>query len=113
MRHLFGQAGHSGDDDFVYRGLTVAWKHIEDAFLNAMPQLVLKQFRASDAPTMASFRQPGAVHLGVTALTGRRSQQDWQVTLSRLDSHPIAADLGLCTQAASFAFELEMDFTLT
>jgi uncharacterized protein with NAD-binding domain and iron-sulfur cluster len=112
VRHLFGQAGHSGDDDFVHKGLTVAFRHIEEAFLGAMPQLVLKQFRASDAPTLASFRQPGAVHLKVNALSGRPSQQDWQFALTSLDSHPIASDVGLYNQPASFAFELEMDFVL-
>jgi uncharacterized protein with NAD-binding domain and iron-sulfur cluster len=113
VRHLFGQAGHTGDNDFVHGGLTVAFRHIEEAFLGAMPQLVLKQFRASDTPTMASFRQPGAVHLKVNTLSGRRSQKDWQFTLTPLDSHPITGDVGLGNQPASFAFELEMDFVLT
>jgi hypothetical protein len=112
VRHLLARVGHHVDEDLPRPHLTLPWAAIARTFVKAPPQICLKQFRASDAPNLASSSQLIEAPLVVDRLRGRLSERDWHVTVNALDSHPIAKDMGLVTQDASFAFELEMDFKL-
>jgi hypothetical protein len=112
VRHLVARAGHLVGVDLEHPHFTLPWAAIARTFVQAPSQICLKQFRASDAPKRASSRDLLEAEMQVDRLTGRLSKRDWRVSLESLDSHPIAGDLGLETQDASFAFELEMDFKL-
>ncbi|HEY2258133.1 MAG TPA: FAD-dependent oxidoreductase [Solirubrobacteraceae bacterium] len=112
VRHLLARVGHLGDRDLPRPHLTLPWGVIARTFVHPPSQISLKQFRASDAPDLASSSQLIETPLVVDRISGRLSKRDWHVTVNPLDSHPIADDLGLDSQDASFAFELEMDFKL-
>ncbi|HEY3726317.1 MAG TPA: FAD-dependent oxidoreductase [Solirubrobacteraceae bacterium] len=112
VRHLLARVRHFVDEDLPRPHLTLPWAAIARTFVHAPPQICLRQFRASDAPNLASSSQLIEAPLVVDRISGRLSKRDWRVTVNALDSHPIADDLGLVTQDASFAFELEMDFKL-
>jgi hypothetical protein len=111
-RHLVQWAGHEIGSDLARLGFRVPWEAVARTFVEAVPQVCLRQFRADDAPALASSRKVVEVHLQVDSLVGRRSPHGWKVDLSALDSHPIGPDLGVCAGEASLAFELEMDFVL-
>jgi hypothetical protein len=112
VRHLLGRVGHHVDEDLPRPHLTLPWAAIARTFVQPPPQICLKQFRASDAPNLASSSQLIEAPLVVDRISGRLSKRDWRVTVTALDSHPIAKEMGLVDQDASFAFELEMDFKL-
>jgi hypothetical protein len=77
-------------------------------------QLFLRQFRAAEDGTLAALQQimevPAKVHPGATgSLLPRR----YQLTAHPLDSHPLAADLGLVgTLDVELAWRVLMDFTV-
>lgn len=76
------------------------------------PQFFLRQFRAVGGGLRASTQQITTAVLTVKTMQGRRLSGPFDFELEPLDSHPVAAELGVQNQSASVAFELKMDFVL-
>jgi hypothetical protein len=112
VHHLVERAGHEIGAELKRLHFTLPWAAVAETFLDAVPQVCLRQFRADDAPNLASSRKVVEVRLEAENLTARRSAHQWQVDLSVVDSHPVGLELGVISGLASFAFELEMDFVL-
>jgi hypothetical protein len=76
------------------------------------PQIFLKQFRSVSNGERASEQQITDGTVTVKRISGRPLLSEFQFRLHRLDSHPVAAELGVENQTTRLAFEIEMDFVL-
>ncbi|MFL5884889.1 MAG: acetoacetate decarboxylase family protein, partial [Thermoleophilaceae bacterium] len=76
------------------------------------PQLFLKQFRAVSNGELASEQQITDGGTTVKRIQGWPLLSEFEVTLHNLDSHPVAAELGVESQTTGLAFQIEMDFVL-
>jgi uncharacterized protein with NAD-binding domain and iron-sulfur cluster len=76
------------------------------------PQIFLKQFRSVSDGERASEQQITDGTVTVNRISGRPLLSEFQFKLHHLDSHPVAAELGVADQATRLAFEIEMDFVL-
>jgi uncharacterized protein with NAD-binding domain and iron-sulfur cluster len=72
----------------------------------------LKQFRDATDGTLACYQRLIDAPLHVRHLRAWPSRREWEVTVHRLDSHPIGEELGIGTQRASQAFDVELDFVV-
>jgi len=80
--------------------------------LKGAPQFYLRQFRWIEDGLRASPRQITSSGVTIKRIEGRRLRSTFDFELEPLDSHPVAAELGLNNQRTRVAFELEMDFVL-
>jgi hypothetical protein len=76
------------------------------------PQIFLKQFRSVADSLRASEQQITQAGVTLKRITGRPLLSDFEVTIHKLDSHPLADELGLRSQTTGLGFEVEMDFVL-
>lgn len=112
VRHHVRRAGQPEDADVAAGGLALPWRAIAHTFTGSTSQVCLRQFRDDVEPGLASSRDLITAPVRISSLSGRLSPHRWVVDITRLDSHPLLAELGLDGQPVSFAFELEMDFVL-
>jgi hypothetical protein len=80
--------------------------------LKGAPQFYLRQFRKIEDGLCASPRQITSSAVTVKKIQGRRLRSTFGFELEPLDSHPVAAELGIKNQSVGVAFELKMDFIL-
>jgi hypothetical protein len=80
--------------------------------LKGAPQFYLRQFRTIEDGRRASPRQITSSGVTVKKIEGRRLRSTFGFELEPLDSHPVAAELGIGNQFVGVAFELKMDFIL-
>jgi hypothetical protein len=73
-------------------------------------QVLLKQFRDAADGRRACYQAVVEAPVRMTRVRGRPSLQPWELVVHDLDSHPIARELGIRSQRAQLAFELELDF---
>ena len=76
------------------------------------PQFFLRQFRSITDGRRASGQQITDSRVTVQRIVGRPLLSQFEFALRHLDSHPIAAELGVRSQRPRFALKLEMDFVL-
>ena len=76
------------------------------------PQFYLRQFRSLADGLRASSQQITDAGVTVNRIVGRPLTSGFEFSLQQLDSHPVAAELGLKDQRTRAAFEIEMDFVL-
>jgi uncharacterized protein with NAD-binding domain and iron-sulfur cluster len=72
-------------------------------------QVFLKQFRDAEQPGRACYQAIVEAPIQVIRASWRPTFDDWLVTINRLDSHPIARELGVETQTTCAGFELKWD----
>ncbi len=77
-----------------------------------LPQFFLRQFRSVLDSRRASAQQITDAGVAVQRISGHRLRSRFDFSLDQLDSHPIAAELGVESQTTCIAFELQMDFVL-
>lgn len=80
--------------------------------LEGAPQFYLRQFRSVEDGRQASPQQITSSGVTVKKIAGRRLRTTFDFELEPLDSHPVAAELGVKSQSTPAAFELKMDFVL-
>lgn len=73
----------------------------------------LKQFRDAELAGKACYRYVVEAPLAFTEPSVRVVLGGWLVTVTELQSHPIAEDLGVETQITPLAFELKMNLLLS
>lgn len=72
----------------------------------------LKQFRDAETAGKACYRCVVEAPLAFDEPSVRVLLEAWEVSVTPLESHPIAADLGVETQITPLAFELKMNMLL-
>jgi hypothetical protein len=85
---------------------------VEEIFAGAARQVFLKQFRDAQIAGKACYRYVVEAPVEFAEPAARLLLQTWDVVVTPLDSHPITADLGVATQTALLALELEMNLIL-
>jgi uncharacterized protein with NAD-binding domain and iron-sulfur cluster len=101
-----------GEEAFVIPGLELAENLFHDLTHHQVSQVFLKQFRSATDGLAASSQAIVEAATQVEKFNGLAFLDKYQVTLHSVDSHPLAADLGLKSQAALLSFRVDMDFVL-
>jgi hypothetical protein len=102
-RRLFSTRDLLGD-------LDLARSVFDDVFANRMPNIFLKQFRSVQDGLSASLQQIVQLDYAVHNLSAEPMLLEHQLTVHKLDSHPIATELGLRDQTLTIAYKVQMDF---
>jgi hypothetical protein len=82
----------------------------DDAIEMALPEVYLKQFRSIEVGTDAALQQVCDSHARIVTMTFSQLPNTYQLKVQDIDSHPIAADLGIADQELKVGFKIEMDF---
>jgi hypothetical protein len=111
---LLEVAKHAAGDLFggsdVIDDLEVGWIVAEDVARDRLPNVFLKQFRSVQDGLRASFHQVTQADYEITKLSARPVLREHKLTVHKLDSHPVTAELGLDDQTLGPAYRVEMDF---
>jgi hypothetical protein len=102
----------TGEGDIQLPGLTLAEHLMKSALAGRGNQVFLKQFRDTADGARACYQV--VVEAGATfhAVSARPVGAPVTVTIHPWDSHPITAELGVDSQVASQALDVELDFTV-
>ena len=111
VSYLAGAPRGNGDEPVV-PSLDLAADLLKDVLTGRGMQVFLKQFRDVADGGDACFQSVVEAPVQMERVSVRPLRRDWAVTIHPLDSHPIAEDLGVSSQVASRAFDLDMDFVL-
>lgn len=99
--------------EIVIPGLDLPANLIHDLLHKEVPLVFLKQFRNAGSDGGAAYQAIIEAPTVVQRFTGLRLIDEYQFNiLNRLDSYPMADDLGLTSQKALLSFKLDMDFTV-
>ena len=99
--------------EIVIPGLELPANLIYDLIHKEVPLVFLKQFRNAGSDGGAAYQAIIEAPAVVQRFTGLRLMDEYQFNiLNRLDSYPMADDLGLTSQKALLSFKLDMDFTV-
>jgi uncharacterized protein with NAD-binding domain and iron-sulfur cluster len=83
---------------------------LSDSAHREVRQVFLKQFRDAADGTSACYQAVVEAPITVVRSSWRPSLfEQWHVDVHRLDSHPIAAELGITSQSTWLTYELSMD----
>jgi hypothetical protein len=110
---LTGDGAPRGNDtELIWAGVRVTTMLLEDIFAGRIRQLFLKQFRDATDGTRACYQTIVEGPAEVRRRTFQPSERKWDVTIHPLDTHPIGKELGVESQRASFAFDVEFDLAV-
>ncbi len=101
------KAEHSID---LTAGLGLAVDLADDAIEMALPEIYLKQFRSIECGTDAAMQQLCDSHATIETASFQQLPTSYALSVKKVDSHPLAADLGIADQEVKVAFKIEMDF---
>jgi len=76
----------------------------------APPQFYLRQFRCIEDCLKADPQQITSSTITLKRIEIERLRSAFTFELQHLDSHPLAAELGIENQSTQLAFEMSMDF---
>jgi hypothetical protein len=102
-RHLRGS---------VQAGLRLAESIADDLRKGGVRQAFLYQMRSPEDGRRAALQQVTEVAYRVLRFSGRPLRNEYRLTVSPLDSHPLGAELGLHDQTIQYAFRTESDFVV-
>ncbi len=100
------------EGELVLPGLKLTATLVEDLLEGRMRQVFLKQFRDAADGTRACYQSVVEAPIEVKRSVMRRSGRDWDVSFTRLDSHPIEAEMGISDQRAQLVFDGELDMVV-
>jgi len=92
-------------------GVDATEQALNELLLVPMPLVFLKQFRAITESDEACYQAVTQAQSDVTNFQGCSFEQGHQFRLIRLESHPLAAELGLYDQPTRLAFRVQFDMT--
>jgi acetoacetate decarboxylase len=112
---LFDVASHAAgeiftDDDLV--GDAEIGLSLAEDILRDLPNVFLKQFRSVQDGLLVAFQQVTQADYEITRLSARPVLNEHRLTVHKLDSHPVTAELGLDDQTLGPAYRVEMDFNV-
>jgi hypothetical protein len=99
-------------DGGVEVGFRLGWDIARDMAAGRVDQVFLKQVRAADDGRQADLQQVVVAPAHVHRLRAKRLNNDYELVLEKLDSHPLGAELGLRSQSVKLAGRLQFDFLI-
>jgi hypothetical protein len=107
-----GQTKLAQGQDVVLANMTLTSGLIDDLFAGRMTQIFLKQFRDTADGTRACYQAVVEAPIQIKRISYALTERDWSFTLHPLDSHPIDHELGVASQPAAIALDMQIDFLL-
>ena len=107
-----GQQQIAQGQEIVLADLTLTSGLIDDLIAGRMSQVFLKQFRDTADGTRACYQAVVEAAVQIKRITYALTERDWSIKVHRLDSHPIDRELGVASQQASIALDMEIDFVV-
>jgi hypothetical protein len=99
-------------DAHLIGDLEIAGSIFEDIARDRLPNVFLKQLRSVEDGLLAAFVQVTQADYEITRLSAWPVLHEHTLTVHELDSHPVAAELGLEDQTLGPAYRVEMDFNV-
>jgi hypothetical protein len=99
-------------EDLVLGDLTLGSGLVGDLFAERMSQVFLKQFRDASDGKRACYQAVVEAPVQIQNVAYSLTERDWTLTVHPLDSHPIHTELGITTQQAQLALDMEIDFVV-
>jgi hypothetical protein len=96
--------------ELVLGDLTLTTSLIDDLCAGRMSQVFLKQFRDATDGKRACYQAVVEAPVQIQRVEYSLTERDWSVTVHPLDSHPIHRELGITSQQADIALDMELDF---
>jgi uncharacterized protein with NAD-binding domain and iron-sulfur cluster len=94
------------DDGSLAAGL------VADMVAGRVGQVFLKQFRDAPDGSRACYQSVVEAPVTLQRVRTRPTQRQLELVVHRLDSHPIGQELGIASQRAELAFEVELDMVV-
>jgi uncharacterized protein with NAD-binding domain and iron-sulfur cluster len=107
-----GQNQLAQGQDVVLANMTLTSGLIDDLFAGRMTQIFLKQFRDTADGTRACYQAVVEAPIQIKRISYALTERDWSFVLHPLDSHPIDHELGVTSQPAAIALDMQIDFVL-
>lgn len=85
---------------------------LETIGTHSFTQLLLRQIRDVEDGTKAALQQIVELPYTFANVSGGLDLHHWALTVHPLSSHPLEQELGLASQTAFAAFDVELDFTI-
>jgi Flavin containing amine oxidoreductase len=99
-------------EELVLGDLTLGTGLVGDLFAERMSQVFLKQFRDATDGKRACYQAVVEAPVQIQNVAYSLTERDWTLTVHPLDSHPIHTELGITTQQAQLALDMEIDFVV-
>ena len=99
-------------EDLVVSDIQFTAALIDDLFAGRMCQIFLKEFRDAADGTRACYQAVVEAPVQIQRIAWSLTERDWSITLHPLDSHPIDRELGVDSQQADIALDMEIDFVV-
>jgi hypothetical protein len=99
-------------EELVLADLTLTSGLIDDLIAGRMTQVFLKQFRDAADGTRACYQSVVEAPIELKRVSYSVTERDWSITVHPLDSHPIDRELGVSSQPAGIALDMEIDFVV-
>jgi hypothetical protein len=101
-----------GGPDQVDLGLRFAIDFAKGLHAHRVDQVFLKQVRAADEGRLADLQQVVVAPAVTANVRARQLRHDYDLTLHRLDSHPLHTELGIADQRVTLACRMDFDFLI-
>jgi hypothetical protein len=101
-----------GGTDQVDLGLRFAIDFAKGLHAHRVDQVFLKQVRAADEGRLADLQQVVVAPAVTANVRARQLRHDYDLTLQRLDSHPLHTELGIADQRVTLACRMDFDFLI-
>jgi hypothetical protein len=99
-------------EELVLADLTLTAGLVDDLCAGRMTQVFLKQFRDATDGKRACYQSVVEAPVQIQRVEYSLTEWDWTLTVHQLDSHPIHQELGITTQEAEIALDMELDFVV-
>jgi hypothetical protein len=102
----------NGDGELILPDVRLGAGLVDDMVSGRVGQVFLKQLRDAADGTRACYSSVVEAPVQIERVRSRVSPSDWSIAIHPLDSHPLGAELGLASQTALAAFDVEIDFVV-
>jgi hypothetical protein len=106
LRHAFGAGGA-----VTLPGLELGKELLDLLLHREMPLVFLKQFREIGGGPFACYQAITEAPARIDRFHGFHLENEWDLVLQPLASHPIGPELGVESQRAVLCFDAELDFS--
>jgi hypothetical protein len=102
----------NAEGEVVIGGVRMATGLVDDLLDGRVTQVFLKQFRDAADGTRSCYQSVVEAPVSIHTMRGRPARRELDLVVHRLDSHPIGSELGLGSQRAELAFDMEIDMVV-
>lgn len=97
-------------DDHIVNTWGIDLDLLDDVVTEAIPEIYLKQIRDISTGTDAAYQAICGSRAKIESIRWKRLMLDYELAIHHVDSHPLAADLGIRPQTLLPGYAIEMDF---